>query len=264
MLKSDYEVAQTKKACSIVVKVMEEAQRIIRPGMTELEVDARLGSLSRRMGHQGRLRMRGYNQEMHYAHVFCGKTGAVPSFLRTPLGGQGTTPAIAQGASSNTVAEGTPIIIDFGVGINGYVTDMTRTFVVGQLPQKFQQAYSFTKEVKDFMENWARPGRLCSSLYEESVKLAREKGYEEYFMGYGENQVAFLGHGIGLEIDEYPVIGQGFGQELEENMVFAFEPKVVFPGEGAVGVEDDYLVTSTGVERLTNYDDGVLTVHYGQ
>ncbi len=149
--------------------------------------------------------MRGYNQEMSYAHVFCGKTASTPSFMKTPLGGPGTTPAIAQGGSFNTIDENKPIIIDFGVGINGYVSDMTSTFVIGQLPQKFREAYSFTKEVKDFMENWAKPGRLCSSLYEESVKLAHEKGYGEYFMGYGENQVRFLGHGIGLEIDEYPI-----------------------------------------------------------
>jgi Xaa-Pro dipeptidase len=262
MVKSEYEILQIRKAVVILNQVMEEAQRSIRPGMTELEVDAKLGSLARRLGHQGRLRMRGYNQEMFYAHVFCGKTGAIPSFLKGPLGGLGTTPAFAQGASFNTITENEPLIIDFGVGINGYVTDMTRTFVVGRLSEDLRKAYSFLKEVKDFMEHWVRPGKRCSLLYKEIVELARQEGYQDYFMGYKEHQMPFVGHGIGLEIDEYPLITASFDEEFQKNMVFAFEPKLVFPDVGAVGVEDDYRVSDTGVERLTTYNDQVLTIDY--
>ncbi|MBC8273913.1 MAG: aminopeptidase P family protein [Chloroflexi bacterium] len=262
MVKSEYEILQIRKAAEILNQVMGEAQRSIRPGMTELDVESILGALARRLGHQGRLRMRGYNQEMFYAHIFCGKTAALPSFMKTPLGGSGTTPAIAQGASFNTIAENEPLVIDFGVGINGYVTDMTRTFVIGELPQELAKAYSFAKEVKDFMEHWVRPGRYCSLLYEQVIELAHEGGYQDYFMGYKEHQVPFVGHGLGLEIDEYPLIAPNFHQEFQENMVFAFEPKLVFPGVGAIGVEDDYLVTRTGVERLTTYDDQVLTIDY--
>ncbi len=262
MVKSDYEISQIRKGCDILNQVMREAQRSIRPGMTELEVDSFLGALARRLGHQGRLRMRGYNQEMFYAHILCGKTAAAPSFLAAPLGGMGTTPAIAQGASYNTIAENQPIIIDFGVGINGYVTDMTRTFVIGKLSPELQEAYDFALEVKNFMEEWVRPGRRCSSLYEEVMRLAQQRGYQDYFMGWKSEQVAFVGHGIGLEIDEYPLVAPSFHQEFQENMVFAFEPKLVFPGVGAVGVEDDYVVTRIGVERLTTYSDQLLTIDY--
>lgn len=262
MVKSEYEILQIRKAIGILNQVMEEAQRSIRPGMTELEVDAKLGALARRLGHQGRLRMRGYNQEMFYAHVFCGKTGAIPSFLKGPLGGLGTTPAIAQGASFNTIAENEPIIIDFGVGINGYVTDMTRTFVVGRLSEDLRHAYSFLKQIKEFMEHWVGPGKRCSLLYKEVIKLASQRGYQDYFMGYKGHQMPFVGHGIGLEIDEYPLIAAGFDEEFQKNMVFAFEPKLVFPDVGAVGVEDDYRVSDTGVERLTAYNDQVLTIDY--
>ncbi len=263
MIKSNYEISQIRKGCEILNQIMREAQRSIRPGMTELEVDGLLGGLARRLGHQGRLRMRGYNQEMFYAHVFCGQTATIPSSLKAPLGGLGTTPAIAQGASFNRIAENEPIIIDFGVGINGYVTDITRTFVVGKLPRKLQEAYSFAKEVKDFMEEWVRPGKRCSGLYWEIMRLVRQRGYQDHFLGYKGHQVSFVGHGIGLEIDEYPLIAPNFHMEFEENMVFAFEPKLVFPGMGAVGVEDDYRVTKTGVERLSTYNDSLLTVVFG-
>ncbi len=260
MIKSEYEIMQITKACGILDRVMQVAQTNIRAGMTELEVDSVLGALSRRLGHQGLLRMHGYNQDMFYAHVFCGKIAAVPSFLKAPLGGLGTTPAIAQGASFNAITENEPIVIDFGVGINGYVTDMTRTFVIGQLSQELQRAYSFVKEVKDFMEHWVCPGKACSLLYKEVMKMVLQRSYQDYFMGYMGHQVTFLGHGIGLEIDEYPLISPDFPEEFQENMVFAFEPKLVFPDIGAVGVEDDYLVTKTGIKRLTTYDDGILTV----
>lgn len=262
MVKSGYEISQIRKGCEILNRVMLEAQTSIRPGMTELQVDSLLVALARRLGHQGRLRMRGYNQEMFCTHVFCGKTATIPPTPNVPIGGLGTTPAIAQGASFNIITKNEPLIIDFGVGINGYVTDMTRTFVIGKLPKELQKAYSFAKEIKDFTEQWITPGKPCSQLYKEVMELVKRRGYQDYFMGYKEQQVAFVGHGIGLEIDEYPVIAPSFHEEFQENMVFALEPKLVFPDVGAVGVEDDYRVTKGGVERLTTYDDQVLTIDW--
>jgi len=261
MIKSEYEILQIRKAVPVLNIVMAEVQRNIRPGMTELEVDGMLGALARKAGHQGRLRMRGYNQEMSSSYVFSGVTGAMPTFLKAPLGGLGTTPAIAQGASFNRIAENKPLVIDFGVGINGYVTDMTRTFVIGSLSAELRQAYSFTKDIKELMEKWVKPGKRCSLLYKEIMRMVQQRGYQDYFMGYKGHQVPFVGHGIGLEIDEFPIIAPGFDEEFQENMVFAFEPKVVFPDIGAVGVEDDYRVTAAGVERLTDYDDGLLVIN---
>ncbi|MGQ9546321.1 MAG: M24 family metallopeptidase [Dehalococcoidia bacterium] len=262
MVKSGYEISQIRKACEILNQVMSEARRSIRPGMTELEVDSLLVALARRLGHQGLLPMRGYNQDMFSAHVSCGKTATVPPTLNTPLGGVGTTPAVAQGASFNTITVNDPLIIDFGVGINGYVTDMTRTFVIGKLSQELEKAYSFAKEIKDFVEQWIIPGKSCSRLYKEVMELVNRTGYQDYFMGCEGQRVAFVGHGIGLEIDEYPIIAAGFHEEFQEGMVFALEPKLVFPNVGAVGVEDDYLVTKQGVERLTTYDDQILTIDW--
>ena len=80
----------------------------------------------------------------------------------------------------------------------------------------------------------------------------------DFFMGHGEGQVRFIGHGIGLEIDEFPVIAPNFEGELAQGMVIAFEPKFVFPGKGVVGMEDDYVVTSSGVERLTLTDQVLI------
>ncbi len=226
--------------------------------MTEIEVDGLLISLARGQGDQGRLRMRGWNQEMFHCHVLCGKTATIPSFTETPIGGLGTTPAIAQGAGHNRIKRNEPILVDLGVGINGYVADITRTFVIGQLSERFHKGYEVLREVEALVESQARPGVSCSHLYQEAARLTESRGFDPYFMGFGEGKVNFLGHGLGLEIDELPVLAKRYHPSLEEGMVFALEPKMVFPGEGAIGLEDDYLVTSRGIEKLSHFDDGII------
>jgi Xaa-Pro dipeptidase len=114
-----------------------------------------------------------------------------------------------------------------------------------------------TKIHHRFMEH-AKPGVPCSDLYHLALEEASRAGYGETFMGFGEGQVKFVGHGLGLEIDEFPLIAPGFVQELAEGMVIALEPKFVFPGKGVVGLEDDYLVTPSGVERLTLTDQVLM------
>ena len=228
--------------------------------MGELDVDAMLSGYARRKGHQGFFRCRGYNQEINCCHILTGTDSALVTYVKGPLGGKGITPNIPLGASYNIISENQPIIIDFGVGINGYVSDMTRTFVIGKLPKELQEAHKISREVKHFMESRVKPGKSCAELYHEIIKMVQKTAYAEHFMGYGKYRVAFVGHGIGLELDEYPVIAPNFKVEFQENMVYAFEPKFAFPGTGAVGVEDDFVVTSNGVERLTLYDDKILNI----
>jgi Xaa-Pro dipeptidase len=107
------------------------------------------------------------------------------------------------------------------------------------------------------MEGWVKPGRSCSDLYKEIIVLVKERGFADHFMGFKKNRVPFVGHGLGLELDEYPVIAPNFKEEFQENMIYAFEPKFSFPGRGAVGIEDDFRVTSNGVEKLTKFDDSL-------
>jgi Xaa-Pro aminopeptidase len=233
-------------------------REIIREGMTELEIDGHLALIARREGHMGILRMRGWNQEMTYAHVLSGESGATVSFLDSPHGGRGNTPAMAQGASFRRIGKNEPIGIDYGVGINGYLADQFRTFVIGDLPGELMRAHDCSVEVHYLFVKEAKPGVSCSDLYRLALKKAEKTGLGEHFMGYGEGKVRFVGHGLGLEIDEYPILAPRFNQRLEPGMVIALEPKFVFPGKGVVGLEDDYLVTATGIERLTLTDQTVI------
>lgn len=258
MVKTPYEVEQIRSAAGILDRGYVNLKGVIREGMTELEVDGHLALFARQEGHMGILRMRGWNQEMTYAHVLSGESGAVVSFLNSPHGGSGNTPAMAQGASSRRIRRDEPIGVDYGVGIHGYLADQFRTFVIGELPAGLMRAHDFSVEIHRLFVREAKPGISCSHLYRLAFKEAEKAGLGEYFMGYGEGQANFVGHGIGLEIDEFPVLASRFNQRLEPGMVVALEPKLVFPGKGIVGLEDDYLVTASGVERLTLTEQAII------
>ena len=260
MIKSPYEIEQIRRATSILDTGLKEIRGVIREGMTELEVDGHLALIARREGHMGILRMRGWNQEMTHAHVLAGESGAVVSFCDTPHGGPGNTPAMAQGAGFHRIRRNEPIGIDYGVGVNGYVSDQFRTFVIGSLPEHLERAHECAASIHALLATGGRPGVSCADLYRMAEAEARSAGYEEFFMGYGEGKVKFIGHGFGLEIDEFPIITPDFSETLKEGMVIALEPKFIFPGLGVVGLEDDYLVTPSGLERLTLTDQTIMTI----
>jgi Xaa-Pro aminopeptidase len=258
MVKTAFEIDQIEKAIRVIETVLTKLKESIQEGLTELEVDGCVRAWTRREGDQGRLRMRGWNQEMFHAHVLSGKTAAIPSFTETPIGGPGTTPAIAQGSGFNRIGRNEPVLVDLGAGVNGYIADVTRTFVIGRLPERFYEGYGVLRDIQALFESEARPGILCSHLYQEAVRLAEARGFGAYFMGFGPDKVSFLGHGLGLEIDELPVLARRYPSPLEEGVVCAVEPKMVFPGEGAIGLEDDYLITDRGAKKLSHFEDGII------
>ncbi len=259
MIKSEYEIAQIKKAAQILDENLYEVQKILKPGITELEVDAYLGYLIRKKGHIGMMRMRGWNQEMMYVHVLSGKGGAIASFLNSPQGGTGISPAIAQGASYKKIERNEPIQIDHGICINGYIGDQTRTFVIGELADILKKAHDCSYEIHHFFAENAKIGTTCDSLYHGAVKIAKDWRLDDYFMGFGDGKVRFIGHGIGLEIDEYPIISPHFKEPLQEGMVLSLEPKFVFPDLGVVGMEDIYLI-GEHTQRITNIEQKVFEI----
>ena len=259
-IKSTFEIKQIKRAGKIIDRVFPAVREHLREGMSELELDGILVSIGRGAGHQGLVRMRGFNQEMMHIYVLSGENAAMVSYGDTPLCGTGANHAIAQGSSSKKIKRDEPIIIDYGGGHNGYVTDETRTFVIGELKNHLKRAHQVAQSIIDAVESSARPGDVPSDINERAKAIAAEEGLAPYFMGHGEGQVAFVGHGIGLEVNEWPVIGRGFSRPLEPGMVFAFEPKFVFPGEGAVGIELDYIVREDGLERVTHFPTDIISI----
>lgn len=260
MIKSEYEVTQIRRALEIEHIAFTDLRSFIREGLTELEVDGRLAMVARKNGHQGIIRMRGWNQEMTYAHVLSGPNGDAASYLNSAHGGAGTCPGMPQGAGHKTIRRNEPIEVDLGLGVNGYVGDQSRTYVIGELPESLQEAHDCSRRIHDRFKETARPGVRCDEVYRMAAAEAEKAGLAGVFMGHGRDQVRFVGHGIGLEVDELPILAPGFDLPMEQGMVLAIEPKFVLPGEGLVGLEDDYLVTADGVERLTLTEQEVLRV----
>jgi Xaa-Pro aminopeptidase len=260
MIKSSYEIGQLRQSAKILDEVFEFAKGVLKPGMTEIEAESRLIELGRGRGHQGLTRMRAWNQDMVNACVLSGNSGSVLTHLDVSVIGPGISPAFPQGSSFNLIERDVPIQIDFSIAYNGYIADGARTYVIGTLPKKLREAYQVTLEIRDEMEKIAKPGVPCSHLYHFSSRVVKKRGLEDHFIGTKKNQSPFVGHGIGLEIDEFPLLAKGFSQPLEIGMVFAFEPKFIFPDVGAVALEDDYVVTESGVERLTHADDQIIII----
>ena len=254
-VKSDYEINILKDAALIVDKVCKRAREVIREGMTDLELAAELELTARKAGHQGFVRMRGFNNELFYAHVFSGNDSAVPTYSDTPLGGVGLNPSFPQGASYKKIRRHEPITVDFSGIFDGYIVDQTRMFSIGELPDQLSHAYHDMLAIQEHAKQAAKPGVSWGGLYDECLQMACDLGYQDHFMGAKGAQVSFIGHGTGIELDEYPFIARGFNNyQLEQNMVFAFEPKAVYPGLGAIGVENTFWVGEDGLKHLTFAD----------
>ncbi len=259
MIKSHYEIHLMQDAADQVDKVYQRAKEVIRAGMTDLELAAELEYVARKHGHLGLIRMRVYNGEMLFGHTFSGTDSAVPAYTDTPFGGLGPSPSFGQGASYKPIGRNEPIIIDFAGCVDGYLVDQTRVFALGDLPDRLRKGFNDMLTVQELMKEIACEGTPWGEIYDRCHDLACRLGYADSFMGNVGTQVSFIGHGLGVEIDEYPFIAKGFmDQPLQTGMAWAFEPKVVFPGEGAVGIENTFYLSHDGLKQLTHSDDGLV------
>ncbi len=249
-VKSPWEIDRIRRAARTVADAVARIPDLLEPGMTELELAARVECELRLRGHGGLIRMRGFNQEIFYGHVITGPASAEPSFLDAPTGGAGLGPALAQGPGSQPIAPGVPVSVDLVGNHQGYLSDQTRPLCLGEPEAPFGRAFEAAVAIERAVVDAARPGVSAGDLYRVAVDAAADTAFGDRFMGAAQ-KVSFVGHGIGLEVDEYPFLARGFDLPLAEGMVFALEPKFVFPARGVVGIEDTYRVTADGVERLT-------------
>jgi Xaa-Pro dipeptidase len=261
MIKSQYEIHLMQDAADQVHKVCERAKEVIREGMTDLELAAELEYVARTHGHLGLIRMRVFNGEMFFGHTFSGTDSAVPAYTNTPFGGMGPSPCFGQGASHKPICRNEPIIIDFAGNSDGYLVDQTRIFSIGSLSKRLTRGFEDMLKVQELMKQITIPGISWSEIYDRCYALAIELGYVDSFMGAKHSQVAFIGHGLGIEIDEYPFIAKGFKEQfMEVGMAWAFEPKLIFPGEGSVGIENTFYLSNEGLKQLTRTDDTLVVL----
>ncbi len=256
-VKSEFEIEKLRRAANLSDKVAARVSELLVPGKTEVEVAGELEGYARSLGHQGIVRMRIWGGELFYGHLMSGAAAAVPSYLASPTGGEGVSDFVGQGAGFNKIAQNEPILVDYVFALDGYISDHARIFSLGGLSSDLLDAHQAMLEVQNETMKQAKPGAVTGDLYEMMVSMAVERGYGDYFMGVGERRIRFTGHGVGLELDEYPFIAKGQKLELQPGMIIALEPKVIFPGKGVVGIENTHLVTEEGLEPLTKISDEI-------
>jgi len=250
-IKSPYEIDLMHHAGGIGDKVYRKGREVLRQGMTEIEFAGLLEAAAKGWAHEGLLRVRSINYEAYTWHVLSGENGGIVSQSDSPMGGMGLSPAFPVGASLRPMQAHEPILVDFGTCYQGYQADETRMFSIGKMRQKFIDAYKACREIHDLVLEETRPGADCEGIFRKTVRLAEKLGYRDSYLGPPGLQTRFIGHGLGLELNEIPFLAQGHAYPLEEGMTFAVEPKMVFPGEGSVGLENTVVVTGEGGRILT-------------
>lgn len=250
-VKSEYEMARIKKAARIADVGMGHAREIVKPGMREIDLAASIEKRMREEGHQGLVRHRAFGQELFYGHILTGRNGATQSFIDSPTGGQGLSTAMPQGAGFKRIRKNESVLVDY-VGVwEGYIADESRIFVCGKLPSSLNEALHASHEIQGWIGRNLCAGTIPSEIYYQAIELANEWGLGKNFLGMRE-KIKFVGHGVGLELDELPVLAQGYTEPLKKYMTVASEPKFIF-SSGVAGVEDTFLVEENGGKKLTRF-----------
>ncbi len=242
----------------------EDLPKLIKPGMSEREVSHKAWQAFFNLGHQGQMRMGAQGEEIFLGHVSAGDSGNYPSVFNGPVGLRGEHPALPfMGSAGKIWKKGDILTCDIGFVLDGYCTDKTQVYFAGpetKLPDDVRAGHDFCIRAQAFLAENLKPGAIPSELYAKVMDMAARENVTEGFMGLGGNKVFFLGHGIGLAIDGYPVIAKGFDAPLEEGMVLALEPKMGIEGVGMPGVENTFEVTASGGRCLTGEEYGIVCV----
>lgn len=258
-VKSVFEIELIREAAHRSDQIAGLLPELIRAGMTEIELAGRVEAEARRLEHQGVVRMRLWGGELFYGHLLSGASGGVPSYHSSPTGGSGINPAVAQGAGTRVIGRNEPVMLDYVFAFGGYISDHTRLFSLGPIPDDLQRAHDAMLALQEEIRRRAVPGAVSGSIYDFALAWVTERGYADHFMGASSERVRFVGHGVGLELDEFPFLNAGQTLPLQAGMVVAVEPKLVFPGRGVVGIENTHVVTLDGLEQLGRYP-GEITV----
>ncbi|MGD8984893.1 MAG: Xaa-Pro peptidase family protein [Desulfobacteraceae bacterium] len=251
MIKSPWEIEQMDRTAQLSQKTFEYMRTTIRPGFTEMEFAGMFETFARKLGHGAKMRVRDYQTEGYSWHILSGKSGGTVGLLDSPASGEGTSAAFPCGAGNKPLAAQEPIMIDFTSVLNGYHLDETRMFAIDAMPDRAMSASQATIHIHNAVLEEVKPGITVGELFEISASEAKSLGCEEQYLGPPGYKVTFIGHGLGLELIEPPIIAKGREDPLVPGMTLALEPKMVFQNEFAAGIESVLLVTDSGCRLIS-------------
>lgn len=258
-VKSEYELNQIRESAAIHTKVYQLIPSLYRKGMTDLELQIEIERQMRLHGSVGIFRSFGENMDIFMGSVLAGDNAQAASPYDYALGGEGITPLLPLGANGTSLLPGTTLMVDMAGNYCPYMDDMTRTFVIEHAPDLAYRAYQVSLDIVRTIEETTKAGVPCADLWLIAEKIAKENKLEKYFMGTVQ-QAKFVGHGVGLEINEPPVLTARSKEILQTGMAIAVEPKFVLPGIGAVGIENTYIVHDDRLEKVTRCEESLIVL----
>ncbi|MDR1881179.1 MAG: Xaa-Pro peptidase family protein [Prevotella sp.] len=256
-VKTDFELGQIKNCARIHEAVYKLIPSVYRHGMTDIELQIEIEKLMRLHGSMGIFRSYGENMDIYMGSLLAGENAETPSPYDYALGGAGSSPTLPLGASGQKIQAGQTIMVDMAGNYSPWMTDMTRVFSVGKTTDIAYRAHQVSIDIHNRVMDIARPGTACAELYNIAMESVKKNNLEACFMGT-KQKAKFVGHGLGLEINEPPVFTPRSKELLEQNTVFALEPKFVIPAVGAAGIENTYVVTAEGIEKLTVLEERII------
>jgi len=252
-VKSKYEIDLMKQAGSETDRIYREVlPALLQDGISEVDLGAELFSVFLKSGFHGVSRFSMRNVDSVLGHIAFGDSSLYPSAFNGASGINGLCPAVpALGNRNHRLKSGDLIYVDIAPGIDGYHIDKTiiLSYKTSQ-PEHVTAAHNHCLELERLAISMLKPGVKPSDIY-EAVTASVNPKYKDIFMGAKGRTVPFIGHGVGLVVDEMPVIARNFTILLEENTTIAIEPKIGLDGIGMVGSENTYLVTKDGGISLT-------------
>jgi len=251
MVKDEGEVNLIRGASDILAAGTSRVRQFLRPGVREIDLAAEVEAEHRRCSHSGAIFMRLFDFNMGAGPLSSGPNLQVSSGLLHSISGSGLSSALPIGASDRKIQPGEHVMVDLPCNYQGYHADQSRTFVAGKAALKTKRIFGLLRELSDGLVAFLRPGVGVSQCYQKAWSLAKELKIEDSFLAYGARRANFIGHGLGLEINEPPILKEGEETILEEGFILALELPLTHPEAGVLKLEDTVVIKSNGAEILT-------------
>lgn len=255
-VKTDFEVEQLRKCGIRHTESYHHINKVYREGMSDIELQIEIERILRLEGSLGQFRISGRSMEIFMGNLLVGDNADCPTPYDFAMGGAGLSTSLPVGSNGTLIKRGNSVMVDMCGNFNGYMTDMTRTFRCGEISDLAKQAHQLSIDICHTLAANFHAGSRAADLYEKAMEMAVAAHLDDYFMGHAQ-KAGFVGHGVGIEVNEMPVLAPRSKDILQYNNVIAIEPKFVIPEVGAVGIENTYVVRETHLECLTNFPEPI-------
>lgn len=240
--------------------IYRQLPRLYREGMTDIELQIEIERSLRLHGCLGKFPVSGSELEIFMGNVLTGDNADAPSPYDFAMGGAGLGPSLPVGANGTIIRPGKPVMIDMNANFDGYLADSTRCYITGECPEEVRRANELSCNICEAIADAARPGVETRKMYEIALQMVEEAGMADFFMGH-RSHAGFVGHGIGITVNELPVLAPRSRDVFAAGNVIAVEPKFVLPGFGAAGIENSYEIMAEGpARRLTDAPEEIVSL----